>query len=188
MMLGLDNPYGEETAHYESTTRARALAPKLMRMIEKAEGTVTVLVTGVELAPEDATAHRWSEALEAAARVGAKVRHYLPPGTSEAEAAIAEALAERYPLCECIAVSYTQGGAMEALYPTLAWEGALDDPRQALLWLEEAREPDETETSAEFRDTRNLRRNAGMLKEFVRSVQSSARRTSGTERHSISAG
>ena len=48
VMLGLDNPYTEPSAEYEGTTRAKKLAPKLVRMIENAEGPVTVMVTGVE--------------------------------------------------------------------------------------------------------------------------------------------
>ena len=35
VMLGLDNPYSEPSAEYEGTTRARKLAPKLVRMIER---------------------------------------------------------------------------------------------------------------------------------------------------------
>ena len=70
---------------------------------------------------------------------------------------------------------------------TLAWEGDVKDPRQALLWLEDAREAEETETSVEFRNTRNLRRSAGMLEEFVQSVETAAKRGSRDEVNQASA-
>ena len=176
VMLGLDDPYGEPSAEYEETTRALKLAPKLMRMVEKAERSMRVIVTGVEPPPKDGTPDRWGEALRTAARAGADICQYLPPGTSDEEAASAQTLADEYPQCRCITITDTANGPIEMYYPTLAWEGDVKDPRQALLWLEDAREFDETETSVEFRNTRNLRRNAGMLEEFVRSVETAAKR------------
>ena len=50
-----------------------------------------------------------------------------------------------------------------------------------MLWLENAREPEESEISVEFRNTRNLRRSAGMLREFVQSVERAAKRRSRDE-------
>ena len=178
MMLGLDDPYGEPSAEYERTTRARKLAPKLVRMIENAEGPVTVMVTGVELTAKDGTSDTWGDALRTAAHAGATIHHYLPPGTSAEEAASAQALADEFPRCRSIRITDGGNTAAEVYYPTLAWEGDMKCPRQALLWLEEAREPDEIETRVEFRNTRNLRRNAGMLEEFVQSVERAARRAS----------
>ena len=70
-MLGLEDPYGEETAQYEETTRARKLAMELVRVIEGAEGPVTVMVTGGEPVPGDGTPDTWGEALRTAARAGA---------------------------------------------------------------------------------------------------------------------
>lgn len=168
VMLGLDDPYGEPSAEYESTTRSEKLAPKLARMIERAQGPVTVIVTGGEQPPQSQKPDTWGEALRIAASAGAFIRHYLPPGTTSMEGAVARALADEYPRCECIAIANIDGTGMEMFYPTLAWEGDLERPRQALLWLEDARELDEHETSVEFRNTRNLRRNAGMLKECQR--------------------
>lgn len=54
--------------------RAHELAPKLVRMIDKAEGPVTVMITGVELSPKDGTSDTWGEALHRAARAGAAIR------------------------------------------------------------------------------------------------------------------
>ena len=177
-MLGLDDPYGEPSAEYEGTTRALKLAPKLIRMVEKAKGPMAVIVTGVEPPPKDGTPDTWGEALHTAARAGADICQYLPPRTSDEEAAIAQTLADEHPRCRCITITDTANGPIEMYYPTLAWEGDVKNPSQALLWLETAREFDETETSVEFRNTRNLRRNAGILKEFVRSVEAAAKRGS----------
>ena len=178
VMLGLDDPFGEPSAEYEGTTRTRKLAPKLLRMVKNADGPITVIVTGVELPPNDGTPDAWGEALRSAAQAGAGICQYLPPATTEEEAMVAQTLADEYPHCRCITITETANGPIEMYYPTLAWEGDLKDPRQALLWLEAAREFDETETSVEFRNTRNLQRNAGILEEFVRSVEAAAKRGS----------
>lgn len=187
VMLGLDVAYGEPSAEYEGTTRARKLAPQLVRMIEKAQGPVTVIVTGVDLPAKDATADRWGEALRRAARAGAAIHHYLPPATSDEEAAAAQTLTDEYPRCTCKRITDTGNAAIEVYHPTLAWEGDVKHAKQALLWLEDAREPDETETSVEFRNTRNLRRNAGMLEEIVQSVERAAERTANREANQATA-
>ena len=165
------------TREYESTTRARKLAPKLTRMIEKAEGPVTVIATGLEPPPTDGTADAWTAALRTAAHAGATVRVLLPPGTTDEEAAGVQALAEAYPKCKVFAIANRNQEALVMFYPTIAWEGDVKEPRQALLWLEDAREADESETSVEFRNTRSLRRNAGMLEDFVRSLERGAMRS-----------
>ena len=178
VMLGLENPYGEPSAEYEEATRALKLAPKLLRMVEKADEPMTVIVTGVEPPAKDGTPDTWGEALRTAANAGATICHYLPPGTSDEEAAMAQTLADEYPRCRCITITDTGSGALDVIHPTMAWEGDRRRPKQAMLWLEHAREFDETETSAEYRDTRNLRRNAGMIEEFVQSVETAAKRGS----------
>ena len=43
--------------------------------------------------------------------------------------------------------------------------------------LKDAREADEGETSVEFRNTRNLRRNSGMLEVFLQSLERGAMRS-----------
>ena len=188
VMLGLDDPYGEPSAEYEGTTRARKLAAKLIRMVEQAKEPMTVIVTGVEPPAKDGTPDTWGEALHTAAGTGADIRQYLPPGTSDEEAASAQSLADEYPQCRCIRISDVENGPIELYYPTLAWEGDVKDPRQALLWLEDAREAEETETSVEFRNTRNLRRNAGMLEEFVHSVERAAKNVSRDEMNQATTG
>ena len=125
VMLGLDDPYGEPSAEYEGTTRALKLAPKLIRMVEKAEEPMTVIVTGVEPPPKDGAPDKWGEALRTAARAGADIRHYLPPGTTEEEAAIAQTLADEYPRCRYVRITDTGNGALDVIHPTLAWEGDL---------------------------------------------------------------
>ena len=123
VMLGLDDAYGEPSAEYEETTRARKLAPKLVRMIERAEGPVAVVVTGVEQPPKDGTPDTWGDALRTAARAGAAIHHYLPPGTTEEEAAIAQALADEYRQCRCSEMIPTRHAAIELYYPTvIAWQ------------------------------------------------------------------
>ena len=125
VMLGLETPYGEPSAEYEDTTRAHKLAPKLLRMVEKANEPMTVIVTGVEPPAKDGTPDPWGEALRTAARAGATLCHYLPPGTSGEEAAIAQTLADEYPRCRCVRITDTGSGALDAIHPTMAWEGHL---------------------------------------------------------------
>ena len=45
----------------------------------------------------------------------------------------------------------------------IAWEGAVEAPRQALLWIERAREGNELEIGAELYDTATLRRDGRLL-------------------------
>lgn len=186
VMLGLDTPYSEPTREYESTTRAEKLAPKIARMIETAEGPVTVIATGVEPPPTDGAPDAWADALHSAARAGATVRVLLAPGTTAEEAARAHALADTYPGYKVFAIANPGQGEIELFHPTIAWEGDVTQPRQALLWLEDARETDESETSVEFRNTQNLRRNAGMLEEFLESLERGAMRSLGDEHRETS--
>ena len=176
IMLDLETTDGPPTREYERTTRARTLAPKIVRMIEEAEGPVTVIVTGVEAPPTDGTPDAWGDALRSAARSGATVRLLLDPGTTHDEAAPARALGDAYPTCKVFALANTHHLASQWFYPTIAWEGDIKAPRQAVFWLEEAREAGETTTSAEFRNTRNLRRNREMLEEFLQSLERAAMR------------
>ena len=172
--LGADIP-GGPSAEYERTTRARKLAPKVLRMIEKAREPITVITTGVERPPREGAPDTWGAALRAAARAGASIRQYLPPRTSDGEVATAQALADEYPQCECIRIGEIADAGTGGFHPTLAWEGDVKRPRQALLWLEKAREPGEAGTAVEYRNTRNLRRNEGMLEEFARSLDGAGR-------------
>ena len=105
VMLGLDTPYSEPTREYESTTRAEKLAPKIVRMIETAEGPVTVITTGVEPPPTDGAPDAWADALRSAARAGTTVRVLLAPGTTAEEAVPAHALADTYPGCKVFAIA-----------------------------------------------------------------------------------
>ena len=63
-----------------------------------------------------------------------------------------------------------------ALSPIIAWAGDRNDPADALLWLEDTREAQETTTWAEYRNARNLARNRGMLEEYAGRVEGSAAR------------
>ena len=93
-MLGIRDRTTEETADYERTTRARNLAPKILRMVAKAQEPVTVMIVGTEPAPGDGRPDRWGKALRKAAAAGAAIRHYLPQWTTKEEAALARALAD----------------------------------------------------------------------------------------------
>ena len=116
VMLGVEDPDGEPSAEYKGTTRALKLAPKLVRMIEKAVEPMTVIVTGVEPPPKDGKPDKWGEALRTAARAGADICHYLPPWASEEETAIAQTLADEYPRCRCVRITDTGNGALDVIH------------------------------------------------------------------------
>ena len=132
--------------------------------------------TGVEFAPENGERNAWHDALHAAAHREARIVQYLTPETTGEEAAAAQALADEYRRCECASIANFEGTGLWMFHTIMAWEGERERPRQAMLWLESARERSERETSAEFHDTRCLRRNEGMLEEFAESVERAAKR------------
>ena len=172
-----DDAHDEPTARYEDTTRARTLAPKLAHLVETAKRPVTVMVTCGEPTQHERDRTAWDHALRDTARTGARIVHYLTPETSEEEAATARGLAEGYPQCECAKIEKTYVGklALGIIRVILAWEGALEFPRQAILWIEWPGEPGGARTCAEFNDTQTLREHPGLLETFARTFEPAAR-------------
>jgi len=173
-MLGIDDPYGEETRRYEATTRGRHLAPKLLRLVRKARGPVTIMVVGDEHLPGRDGRCAWSAALHQAATAGAIVLLYIRETPGEGEVERAYAVAESHPHCRAIRIGRTPHGTFDALSPIIAWAGDRNAPADALLWIEGTREAEETTTYAEYRNARNLARNRSMLEEYVEQVEGSA--------------
>ena len=177
-MLGVDDPYGEETRTYKDTTRGRHLAPKLLRLVRKARAPVTIMVVGDERLPGQDGRCAWSAALHQAAAAGATVLLYIREVPDEGEAERAHAFAESHPHCRAIRIGRTLHGTFDALSPIIAWAGDRNDPADALLWIEDTREAGETTTWAEYRNAHNLATNRGMLEEYAERVEASAARGS----------
>ena len=175
-MLGIDDPYGEETRSYEDTTRGRHLAPNLLRLVRKAEAPVTIMVVGDEHLPGHDGRCAWSAALHQAATAGATVLLYIREHTDQGEAERAHVFAQSHPHCRAIRIGRTRHGTFDALSPIIAWAGDRNDPADALLWIEDTRVDEETTTCAEHRNARNLRRNRSMLEEYAERVEGSAAR------------
>ena len=175
-VLGIDDPYGEETRSYKATTRARHLAPKLLRLVRRAKAPVTIIVVGDEHLPGRDGRCVWTEALREAAAAGATVRLYVREDAEPEERERAHAFAAAHPRCRAIEVAPTPHGTFDVLSPVVAWAGERNDPADALLWLEGTREPEATTTFAEYRNARNLRWNRGMLEEYAALVQASGAR------------
>ena len=173
-VLGLDEPYGEETRTYRHTTRARHLAPKLRRLVRTARAPITIMIVGDEHQPGPDGRCPWTEALAEAAAAGAAVRLYVPSHAGRDEAERARALARAHPQCHAIALGASSEDRFCALSPVVAWAGDRNDPADALLWLEDTREPHQTTTCAEYRNGSNLRANPGMLEKYAASVESAA--------------
>ena len=174
-VLRIDDAPGEETRSYDAATRARHLAPKLRRLVRRATAPVTVLVVGDWHEPARDGRCRWGAALDEIAAAGADVRLYVPQGASASETERAQALARAHPRCRAITLRPHPQGLFDIFCPVVAWAGALTEPADALLWLEERREePEQTHTSVEYRNGRNLRREDGMLEHFATSIESCA--------------
>ena len=175
-MLGIYDPYGEETRSYQDTTRGRHLAPKLLRLVRKARAPVTIMVVGEEHLPGHDGRCAWSAALHQAAAAGATVLLYIREVPDEGEAERAHAFAQSHPHCRAVRIGRTRHGTFDALSPIIAWAGDRNDPVDAVLWIEGTREAQETTTYAEYRNARNLARNRGMLEEYAEQVEGSAAR------------
>ena len=164
MIVGEAHPYGLETTTYEKTTRGRKLAGKLERLVGQATRPVQIICVGSGAGARERAEGRWDRALESAARAGAQMRLFAMAYDTEG-AAHMKALGERHANVECT-VMEAPPDVWCVLQPVMAWSGERDDPERALFWLEGVPEEDEDTVSAEYRGTRNLRRNTGMLEEF----------------------
>ena len=98
-------------------------------------------------------------------RNGARLIHFLTPDTGEEEADLARALTNESPQCDWIPIvrSEVEKLGLARFHYVIAWEGAVEAPRQAVLWIERAREGDEIEIGAVLYDTATLRRDGRLL-------------------------
>ena len=175
-ILGIYDPFGEETRSYKDTTRGRHLAPKLLRLVRKAKAPVTIMVVGDEHLPGHDGRCAWSDALHRSATAGATVLLYIREHPDQGEAERANVFAQSHPHCRAIRIGRTLHGPFDALSPIIAWAGDRNDPADALLWIEDTRVDEDTTTCAEYRNAGNLRRNRGMLEEYAERVEGSAAR------------
>ena len=129
----------EPTAVYEATTRTRT--------------------------PDARERADWENAIRALVRNGARIVHFLTPDTGEEEANLARALTDEFPQCDWIPIvrSEVEKLGLARFHYVIAWEGAVEAPRQALLWVERAREGDELKIGAELYDSTTLRRDGRLL-------------------------
>ena len=69
------------------------------------------------------------------------------------------------PQCDCRPIAKSEGEklALARLHYVVAWEDDVDSPRQALVWIEDAREGEELEIGAELYETETLRRDGRLL-------------------------
>ena len=155
----------EPTTVYEATTRTRALAPKLARMVELSEGPVYVFITCGQHTPHARERADWENAIRALVRNGTRLIHFITPDTGEEEADLARALTDESPQCDWIPIvrSEVEKLGLARFHYVVAWEGAVEAPRQALLWIERAREGDELEIGAELYDSATLRSDGRLL-------------------------
>ena len=116
------NARSEPTTVFETTTRNRALAPKLARMLELSEGPVYVFITCGQRTPDARERAHWENSIRALVRNGARLIHFLTPDTGEEEATLARALANESPQCDCrpIAKSELEKLALARLHYVVA--------------------------------------------------------------------
>ena len=134
-------------------------------MVAVSEGPVYVFITCGQRTPQPRERDDWENAIRALVRNGARLIHFITPDTGEEEADLARALTDESPQCDWmpIAKSEVEKLGLARFHYIIAWEGAVEDPRQALLWIERAREGDEIEIGAELYDTATLRRDGRLL-------------------------
>ena len=155
----------EPTTVYEATTRTRTLAPKLARMVAVSEAPVYVFITCGQRTPHARARADWENAIRALVRNGARLIHYITPDTGEEEATLARGLTDESPQCDWMPIvrSEVEKLGLTRYHYIVAWEGRVEAPRQALVWIEDARKGDELEIGAELYDTDTLRRDGRLL-------------------------
>ena len=134
-------------------------------MAELSEQPLYLFVTCGQRTPDPRERADWEHTVRALVRNGSRVIHYLTPDTSAEETAFARALVEESPQCDWMPIvrSEVQKLNLDRFHYVIAWEGEIEAPRQALVWIERAREGDAAHIDAALYDAETLRRDREML-------------------------